>query len=550
MIRHALLDEPTFSAVDRATRARTMLTLPGVFAALVRNEIDDFPALRPHQRHVWHALLVQIAALHLLRSGLPELPATEMDWRAALLALTPNDSDGAAWALVTPIDRPAFLQPPVPEGSLSNFAAIATPDALDMLVTAKNHDVKQESMHHTRPEHWVFALVSLQTQEGFLGAGNYGVSRMNGGFASRPSLGIAPPGGAGARLVRDARRLIELRPRMLDEYDFYPSTGGSALLWLYPWDGLSAISPRDLDIFYIEVCRRRRLITDEKHGLSAVGISTKSARIDAKPLKGCTGDGWTPLIVDGADRKALTIDAGSFGYKRIAMLVFPRRSTPNAAVRAPLQEIAPHDDVEGLTVLARGVVRGQGKTEGFHERRIAISASLRRFLVEQPTDEGAAVAAERVQDAGTIARKVLYPAALTAFTAAPVDGERKRDDETAKKRAGRTLDAFDQMVDQTFFEALSDELAVVDSKPAADEVRARWLMALMEQARDVLDRCVQSAPAAAMRGYRTRARARDVLEYAFRKHFGDRIHHGTDLTGESTEFSRIPALAYTQPQQT
>lgn len=523
MIQFPLLDLPVFSIVDSRDFRRSMLTLPGVFAALVRNEVDDFPALRPHQRHVWHAFLVQVAALSLDRGGTAELPTTEAQWRAALLSLTPNHPDGAAWALISPLDQPAFLQPPVPEGSLAGFKEITTPDDLDMLVTAKNHDVKREAIRNARPEHWVFALLSLQTQEGFLGAGNYGIGRMNGGFASRSGVGIEPGGGLGRRLLRDCMRLLSLRQQLLEEYGQYPAQDGQALLWLAPWDGLSALSPTSLDLFFVEICRRVRLLSNDHGMITARGKSTKSARIDAKSLKGRTGDGWTPLIADGAERKGLTIDAGGFGYKRMSGLMFPRISDPEAPQRAPLQTVARDDDNDGLTVLARGVVRGQGKTEGFHERRIRVTKHVRRFLTEQPTDEASAVASDRVLDAGTLARRVLYPAALAVFTAAPLAGERKRDDDTAKARANRVVEAFDRIVDQTFFDALSDELAVLASPGSAAGIRAEWLLTLMESARALLDQCARAAPSAAMRAYRTRARSRDMLEHSFRKQFGDRV---------------------------
>ncbi len=549
MMDHSLLDDAVFSIIDRASQKRSRLTLPGVFAALVRNEVDDFPALRPHQRHVWHAFLVQVGALHLHRSGLTELPDADGAWKAALLSLTPDDPDGAAWALVSPLDRPAFLQPPVPELSLKGFKRVAAPDDLDMLVAAKNHDVKRETIRSPDAEYWTLALLSLQTQEGFLGAGNYGISRMNGGFASRPGIGIAPSGGSGRRFVRDVQRLLELRSSLLEEYDAYPSSEGRALLWIYPWDGAASMPVDALDLFYLEVCRRVRLCKDEHGRLQGWTKGTKAARIDAKALKGRTGDGWTPLLADGAERKALTIDPGSFGYKRITSLLFPRSADPSAATRAPLQKIGGRDDEAGLALLARGIVRGQGKTEGYHERRIPVSTSMRRFLVERPTDDAAEVASSLTQDAGTMARKVLYPAALAVFTAAPLDGERKRDDDTAKKRAGRVLDAFDKLVDQTFFDALSDELAVLDNPVRQEAMRARWISSLMVHARGLLDLCARSAPSAAMRAYRTRARSRDVLEYSFRKHFGDRIPKRPDATDDSTSGHVDAAPANTTPPQ-
>jgi CRISPR system Cascade subunit CasA len=62
-----------------------------------------------------------------------------------------------------------------------------------MLVTAKNHDVKAARLTEAGIDDWLFALVTLQTMEGIGGRNNYGVSRMNGGFANRPGFSIAPP---------------------------------------------------------------------------------------------------------------------------------------------------------------------------------------------------------------------------------------------------------------------------------------------------------------------------------------------------------------------
>lgn len=520
MIQFSLLDESIISTIDRKNNS-ALCTLPEVLDALVRDTIDDFPALRPHQRHVWHALLVQIAALSMHRRGTIDFPESVAAWREALLDLTPDDPDGAAWALVAPLDRPALLQPPVPEGSLDGFKSVATPDMLDMLNNAGNHDIKRNAMKMSRAEHWLFALVSVQTQAGVFGGGKYGISRMNGGFASRPGIGIAPEGGPGRHFTRDVTRLLELRHSLLEEYDMYPSVGGNALMWLLSWDGSTSIAPSSLDLYYIDICRRVRLHCDDAGWLSASTTSTKTSRIDAKALKGRTGDGWTPLMIDGADRKGLTIDPTSFGFKKLSTIVFPRVSDPTAVRRAPLQIIGAEDDTTGLSVVARGVVRGQGKTEGYHERRIAVSPTIRRFMLSVPSDEAAAIAEDRVNDAGTLARKVLYAAALTVFTAAPMDGERKRDDDTAKARAGRILQQFDTMVDHSFFEDLSRELDALGDESAMRQVRAHWLNGMMEMARQLLGQCALAAPSAAMRTYRTRARARDVLEGAFRRYFDE-----------------------------
>lgn len=103
------------------TGERIACTLPELFIAMAKDEVRDFPALRPHQRHPWHAFLVQLAAIALHRSARTEPFDTAQDWKTSLLALTPDDPDGAAWCLVSPVDRPAFMQAPEPSGSIGSW---------------------------------------------------------------------------------------------------------------------------------------------------------------------------------------------------------------------------------------------------------------------------------------------------------------------------------------------------------------------------------------------------------------------------------------------
>ena len=155
-------------ALIRAAPCGT-LSLPGVLAALARDEVESFPALRPHQAPAWRMFLGQIGALALHRGETTEPPQDEPAWRDLLRALAPEFPHDEPWRLVVD-DRtkPAFLQPPVPKGvTLSNN--VETPDALDLLITSRNHDLKQAVARRADPEDWIFALVSLQTGEGFGG---------------------------------------------------------------------------------------------------------------------------------------------------------------------------------------------------------------------------------------------------------------------------------------------------------------------------------------------------------------------------------------------
>ena len=51
------------------------------------------------------------------------------------------------------------------------------------------------------PDDWLMALVSLQTQEGVMGAGKYGVARMNSGYGSRGCSAVVRPARRIGRMV-------------------------------------------------------------------------------------------------------------------------------------------------------------------------------------------------------------------------------------------------------------------------------------------------------------------------------------------------------------
>ena len=253
---HNFLDEPLLTAASpRGTKAR--YTLPGSFAALVRGEIAAFSGLRSHQRHVWHAFIVQLAALALEKAKQSRLPEDETAWRRMLRGLTLNWPDGEPWSLVVPdASKPALLQSPVPGGELPQCRTVETPDGLDMLVTSKNHDLKAARMYHAAPEDWLFALVSLQTQQGIMGAGKYGITRMNGGYGSRPVVGLDNPGDAGSRFRRDVTALISTAEDKANPHGL--GRDGTALVWLKPWNGSTPMDFRDLHPLYIEICPARQ----------------------------------------------------------------------------------------------------------------------------------------------------------------------------------------------------------------------------------------------------------------------------------------------------
>lgn len=499
-----LLTEPLLNYRRTDTAERASATLPALFVAMTQDLVRDFPALRPHQRHPWHAFLVQLAALALHRTGCTEPLAAEQDWREALLALTPDDPDGAAWCLVSPVGRPAFMQAPEPSGNISGWKELAAADELDMLVTSKNHDLKARRMLHSSCEDWVYALVSLQTQEGFLGAGNYGISRMNGGFASRCGVGILPAGYWGARWRRDLLLLISHRQDVERNTSNSKSFNMQALVWNIPWNGSDALSIHGLDPWYIEICRRVKLIYTNK--LTAHTTSSKGARIAAKELNGVTGDPWMPIEINAS--KALTITDRGFDYKLSAELLLGSKYTKTVA-----QNWFVTDEQKGVQLLLQGITRGQGKTEGYHERRIPISKKIRIGLMKKHTDELAKIAQERI---GLIAemRKILWLSLTVLFGNGANDesGKNKNASDPIKNRASLFAQPFESKCDARFFSDLIEQI----ESDVPQSVHEKWLMALANEAECVLKNAFRAGPRNGQLRYRAQSMALSCLHAAMR----------------------------------
>lgn len=512
-----LLTEPLIGVIDAEVGPRS-LALPELYAALVADRVDAFTALRPHQRHGWHAFLTMIAAQALHEAGLDAPPADADAWRSLLRGLTPDFPNDEPWCLTAPADKPALLQAPLPEGSLDPLKNVyEAPDEIDTLVTSRNHDLKAARMAAAEPDDWLYALIQLQTCEGFLGAGNYGVSRMNGGFANRPGIGVAPRSGIGKRVVRDIRRLVELRPRILADNPQYPETGGLGLVWLEPWDGVRQLSLDALDPYYVEICRRLRLVAT--HGrIGARGVGSKAARIVMpKELNGITGDPWTPIDWgDGkGSAKALTIDGRGFHYRRLTRILFSADYAP-----APLQEVVESDGNERLTLVCRALARGQGKTEGWHERIVPISPKGAGLLKRDRTDRLAKLAGDRIDDIAGVG-KILRYALMVLFQRGPDRDGFKPRDPGSSARAEPFLKRFDTEVDREFFEDFWREADHLDAPDQMAAARRTWQRKLRHLAHDILRTAESGSPVSAVRSYRALARAEGAFNGAFAKAFPD-----------------------------
>lgn len=509
-----LLTDPIITA-----RPLGSLTLPGTLVALARDEVDDFPALRAHQGMFWHMFLVQLAALALHRAGETQIQQDEETWRRLLRGLTKDFPGDEPWCLVVDDwSKPAFMQARVPDGAkLANPAP--SPDALDLLITAKNHDLKQTVARRAEPEDWLFALVTLQTGEGYNGRDNYGIARMNGGSSSRPMLGLAPLSSRaptnmaprpGAWFSRDAGVLLTTRQRVLDKSVIdYPPVGGVGLIWLAPWPEGGQLRTQDLDIWFIEVCRRVRLSIRE-HGLFGSTGTSKATRIDAKHLNGSLDDPWAPVL--RAENKSLTLSSGDFDYRRLTELLFS--SDWNRPILAE-----PHDTErqgETLAVVAAALSRGNSKTEGFKSRVVPLSGKVSRALgARRP--ELHQLARSQVE---TI---VAFDKALRdALVLAAAGGERERIKKDLYEHTGPARAHLDRYADEIFFEHLWRRFDAQEAGPEALQAEEKTFAGkLWDRTQAILEQCLPALPCASLFRPRAEARARALLRGAVRKRYPD-----------------------------
>ncbi len=478
-------------------------SLPEVYAAMSLDRVAAFPALRPHQRHAWHAFLAQLATISMHRADTSVPPQTSADWQTLLRNLTPEYADDEPWCLIVEDPtRPAFMQCPSPNGLDDYRGRVTTPDDLDVLVTSKNHDVKRAIALSGAPEDWIFALIDLQTMAGFLGSGNYGIARMNGGFSARPCLGLVPAKGlVGAHLFHDVQRMIEGRDKLLEDYsNYYAPTGGLALLWIEPWNGTKQADLRTLDPYFIEICRRVRLRL-EGDQFVAWTASSKSARINAKAAKGNLGDFWTP--VENKESKALSLSSVGFPYKRLVELLFK-----NETYNKP-----PSMRVEGgandkWQLVARGIAGGQGKTEGYHERTdIAFANKTASVFRTAESNRLAEIAQEQIEEISEMTDALRFGIAIAA------SGGKEPSDLTKSDRAHATSFArrLEVVADTEFFAMLQDRFLAEDDTAAARH-RAVFARLLINAARKLLNEAIDSVPCASIRRHRARARATSAFE--------------------------------------
>lgn len=481
---HDLLHDPLIGVRTPAGSQR--LSLPGLLAALSAGQVDGYTGLRAHQADPWHVFLVQLAASIQARRPTDALPTDATYWREGLLDLA--DRIPEAWQLVVEdVTKPAFMQHPwkswqaeagdygvkTSRGQTVFDPKASSPDELDVLVTAKNHDVKMARVGTDTVEAWLFALVVLQTTSGFLGKGNYGIVRMNGGFASRSIAAWVWDLRPSSRFIEETRALAHLRDPVCRE-SHYPQRG-IVLTWLTPWNRKQHHLTLDrLEPWFIEAARPIRLWPRAEGGLMALGATSEVRQIGPKTVEnGDIGDPWTAINVGDKKkgRSALTLSADGFTPQRLTDLLFEQ-----GFELTPLQR-PPSGEGDGWFA-ASCLVRGQGTTEGFHRAQVPVPAKARRALLQKANREMLGkLAHQLLGDARDVQR-----ALATALTVLSEGGPDKADFERVEKWINAARADFAKTWEQHYFPTLwrgADE--------GHEAVRRDWQQRLIDAGQALLD---------------------------------------------------------------
>lgn len=504
-----LLIDPVFRV--ETSVGRECHSLPELLQALGDDRVESLLGLQRHQEDAVHIFLCYLAGAVLAREGRTDPRQNAEFWLAGLRRLTGRDDDCAWMLVVEDVTRPAFMQAPAHQKA--DFAAFKpkamTPVALDILPTAKNHDVKSTKSENAMPDAWVYALISLQTMSGFFGQGNYGIARMNGGFASRPMVALADTPRPGTRWRRDTAKLLAVRDELLAGPWRY-SPEGLALMWTQPWDLKTSLSLTTLDPFFIELARAVRLVSD-KGRIVAFGASSKAARVAANG-DGVLGDPWTPINLNDKKKgqSALTVSSAGLTPELLRNLLFEEGYAPGK-----MQQIDAGQENRDCCFNATVLVRGQGTTDGFHHIALSVPgrAAGRLFRRNSERDKLARLSKTALNDAKEMQNRILKPALIALLEGGP---DKINFD---KREINAWLSAAVKQYSDAWAVDYFPWLWRIAEHADDDAARLQWLQALSVKAKTVFADALARYPSRQGRRYRSQVQAEALFYGSLYKTF-------------------------------
>ena len=299
--------------------------------------------------------------------------------------------------------------------------------------------------------------------------------------------------------ARDVRRLIAARTA--DRHEGVGTVGGPALLWCLTWQEGRQLDLRELDPWFIEVCRRVRL-TDTGGALTAQRSTSKAARTDAKAYKGCLGDPWAP--VHSTEGKSFTLAGGNLNYAQLFKLLF------SGEWAVPFLAQPENGETNDMLLVAEALSRGNCKTEGFKSRVVPVPGKVAPFLSSKTVATLSKAQIDKIKGFDAALRNAL---ALMA-----AGGERNAVKKGHYARAALARARFDRAADRLFFPSLWRRVAVVSKDDdAVFEAKYAFLSDLKKAAQAELNAALPAIPCAAIHRPKAEARARRSFMGTLRK---------------------------------
>jgi CRISPR system Cascade subunit CasA len=287
----------------------------------------------------------------------------------------------------------------------------------------------------------------------------------------------------------------------------FAKENGLGLVWLAPWPEDEQLHLDQLDIWFIEICRRVRLI--EKDGsIFAVKGASKATRIDAKVFKGSLGDPYAPI--HKAENKSLTLGEGDFDYRRLTDLLFSGDwDLPLLARPAAFEPQSAH-----FALVCAALSRGNSKTDGFKSRVVPIrNQAAQIFGARREQIHGLAKA--QIEEIGDFAKAIRYGLALAASGG---DGDKIKKEHYALTHSAQAQ--FDRAADALFFPHLWRRFAAQDGDEEARVAERRAFQSeLHVSAARIFNAALPNMPCAGIFRPRAEARAQAAFHAMIRKSF-------------------------------
>jgi CRISPR system Cascade subunit CasA len=213
-----------------------------------------------------------------------------------------------------------------------------------------------------------------------------------------------------------------------------------------------------------------------------------------------TGDPWTPIDLE--EGKALTIGENGFQYNLIKEILLGQRYKLPPAVNPEGL-----DDTGGF-LIATSLVRGEGKTHGFHHRVIPIPGKAAKIFRDPHEKETLAEQADRmVHTVAQFESEILGPALKKLLQPKNSEiGDNKKLSKQQQKKYRQWVQQYSANVEDTFFPML---WASIDM--TSEAAQRAWKQRLFDLAREQLEDAIQSCPLPAIHRYRAISTAENVF---------------------------------------